>query len=203
MLRYTGLQEQLNRVRMSVSQARLALEGDQKRLIERRAELRARIQVAQSQAAILAEAQKVLAELALKAERRNALASELRTVSDRSTALRVENERVRVEGQSLLDKMTMLGEKETAACPLCGQPLTPAHRDEMVATLKVEHKALQNRFQTNLAEMKALAANKSALETEDASSIASCACVSAASVRQPRPKQPWPTARRPRRKSCG
>ena len=168
LLRYTGLQEQLNRARMTINQARLALEADHKRLVERCDEMKARILAAQTQAAILAEAQKVLAELALKAERRSALAAELRDVLDRSTALRVENERIRVEGQGLLDKMAMLDEQETAACPLCGQPLTPAHRDDMLVSLRAERQELQTRFQTNQAEMKLLAASKHALEAEDA-----------------------------------
>jgi len=168
LLRYTGLQEQLNRVRMTINQARLALEADHKRLAERRDEMKLRVMAAQAQAAILAEAQKVLAELALKTERRSALAAELRAVLERSTALRVENERLKVEGQNLIDKMAMLGETETASCPLCGQPLTPAHRDEMLVSLRAERLALQTRYQTNQAEMKLLATSKHTLETEDA-----------------------------------
>ncbi len=168
LLRYTGLQERLSKVRMTVDQARLALEADHRRLAERRDEMQVRILAAQAQATILAEAQQVLAELALKAARRSVVAAELRDVLERSTALRVENERLRAEGQGLLDKVAMLDEAETASCPLCGQPLTPSHRDEMVISLRAERQALQARFQTNQAEMKLLASSKRALDTEDA-----------------------------------
>jgi exonuclease SbcC len=167
LLHYTGLQERLNQARMAVNQARLAVEAEQKRLSDRQIDLARRINAGQAQAATLAQVQEILAGLALKQERRSALVAELREVAERSGSLRSENERLRVEGQSLKDRLAMLSEAEKADCPLCGQPLTTRHRADMLATFAAERDELASRFQKNQGEMKALAERKHALEAED------------------------------------
>ena len=62
----------------------------------------------------------------------------------------------------------MLQAADTAACPLCRQPLTGEHRDRMLADLTEEHDALADRYRANGGEGKALAERKAALDAEDA-----------------------------------
>jgi DNA repair protein SbcC/Rad50 len=100
--------------------------------------------------------------------RRDILATELREIAERGGALRVENDRLKVEGQGIRDKSAMLTQAETASCPLCRQPLDEGHRSEMLAAFAAEREGLAARFQANQTEMKALADRKSKLEAEDA-----------------------------------
>lgn len=62
----------------------------------------------------------------------------------------------------------MAEEADGAACPVCRQPLTPDHRDRMLADFEVERMALRDRYHAAQAEAKALAEQRHALEAEDA-----------------------------------
>ncbi len=83
-------------------------------------------------------------------------------------ALRSENDRIKTDGQALNEKVEMLQAADTAACPLCRQPLTSDHRERMLADLAAEHDALAERYRANGGEGKALSERKAALDAEDA-----------------------------------
>ena len=138
LLRHTQLQEQVHRGQLAVSQARLALEAEQRRLADRHAELGRKVTAGQEQALNLAQARAALAQFDALQARRDALAAELREVSERAAALKVENDRLKAEGQAVKDKMEMMGQAAAAACPLCGQALTADHRDRMLIELEAE-----------------------------------------------------------------
>ena len=168
LLRHTQLAERVNRARLAVDQARLALEAEDRRLSDRQAELGRKIAAGQEQAKVLAEAGAVLSRMAEQQARREALAAELRELAERAATLRSENDRIKSDGQAINDKSDMLGAAEAAACPLCGQALTAAHRDAMLADLAAEHDALAERYRANQVEAKVLAVSRVALEAEDA-----------------------------------
>jgi exonuclease SbcC len=168
LLRHTQLSETVNLARLAVDQARLALEAEGRRLADRQAELGRKIAAGQEQAKTLAEAQAILARMAEQQARRDTIAGELREVAERSAALRTENDRLKAEGQAVKDKADLLRTAETAACPLCGQPLDAAHRDQMLADLAAEREDLLERYRANGAELKALDKRRLALEAEDA-----------------------------------
>jgi exonuclease SbcC len=165
---YSLLQEQSNQVRREVDQARAEIQAELRRLAGRGDDLSQRITTAAQQAALLEEVQTLLAQMDIQQRRRDEIAAEQRELSAHSAALRSELDRLKVEGQALREKMNLMGDAETAACPLCGQDLTPDHRDRMLADLAVERDALLERFQAGQAELKALAARREALDAEDA-----------------------------------
>lgn len=168
LLRHTQINEQFNRARLAVDQARLALEADHRRLADRQAELGRKIAAGQAQAAVLAEAQAVLAQMTEQQARRDAIAVELREIAERSAGIRHELERLKAEGQAVKDKMEMMAAAETAACPLCDQPLDADHRDRMLADFAAERERLAERYRDDQVEGKALDKHRSALEDEDA-----------------------------------
>ena len=168
LLRHTQLSERVNRARLAVDQARLALEAEERRLSDRQAELGRRVAAGQEQAKALAAAQTILAHMAEQQARRDAIAAELREIGERAAALRSENDRIKADGQALNEKVEMLQAADTAACPLCRQPLTSEHRDRMLADLAEEHDALADRYRANGGEGKALSERKAALDAEDA-----------------------------------
>ena len=168
LLRHTQSSERVNRARLAVDQARLALEAEDRRLSDRQAELGRRVAAGQEQAKALAAAQAILAHMAEQQARRDAIAVELRAIGERTAALRSENDRIKTDGQALNEKVEMLQAADTAACPLCRQPLTSDHRDRMLADLAEEHDALAERYRANGGEGKALSERKAALDAEDA-----------------------------------
>jgi exonuclease SbcC len=168
LLRHTQASERVNRARLAVDQARLALEAEGRRLSDRQTELGRRVAAGQEQTQALAAAQAVLALMAEQQARRDVIAVELREIGERTAALRSENERIKTDGQALNEKIEMLQAADTAACPLCRQPLTSDHRDRMLADLAAEHDALAERYRANGGEGKALVERKAALDAEDA-----------------------------------
>jgi exonuclease SbcC len=102
-------------------------------------------------------------------ERRQAIATEVRELAEQLAGLRAEMERAKLDGQSAKEKADlMLAEADAAACPLCGQALTPDHRDRMLADLQAEREGLTMRFRAAQAEAKTLSERRSQLEAEDA-----------------------------------
>jgi len=168
LIEHSQLRDRLGRVQLAVGQARAALEAEQGQLAKRGAELGRRMAAAVEQKAVLAEAQEVLARFAALAARREALAAELQEAAGRMGTLKAENERAKAEGQALRDRLEMLGQGDGAACPLCGQPLDAAHREEMVGKLSGEREQLLESYRAHQAEMKALADGQKAREAEDA-----------------------------------
>ena len=168
LLRHTQISEQFSRARLAVDQARLTLEAEHRRLADREAELGRKAAAGQEQAAVLAEAGAILARLAEHQARRDAVAAELREIGERAAGLKVESDRLKVEGQAVRDKIDMMGASEAAACPLCQQPLGPDHRDRMLADFAAEREELARRYRADQVELKALDKHRSALEAEDA-----------------------------------
>ena len=167
LLAHTALQEQVNRVRLAIGQARSGLEAEQRQLSSHLQDLNRRIAVSEEQLAVLAQAQHALAHFGELQARRDVVNGELHAAAERLGTLKAENDRAKVEGQALKDKLAMLGVAETAACPLCGQPLNAAHRQEMLAALETEREQLAIRYRANGADMKALSERRTTLEAED------------------------------------
>ena len=166
---YSRLQEQRSHIERAVDLARAELISESRRLAGRMSDLERKATAAQQQAAVLEEAQTILAEMGVQQARREAIATERQDLFERLAALRVELDRLKVEGQAVKKKIDMMRDAaEAAACPLCEQPLTPDHRDRMLADLEAERTTLSDRYHAGQAEHKELSERRSALEAEDA-----------------------------------
>lgn len=168
LLAHTRLQERLAQAQRAVDAARAELRGERGRLADRHGVLARKVAAAETQAALLAEAQAVLARMAEQQARRDAIAVELREIGERVAGLKVEGDRLKAEGQAARDKIDMMAAAETAACPLCQQPLGPEHRTQMLADLSAEREALAARYKAISAEARGLGERQVGLEAEDA-----------------------------------
>ena len=162
--RHTQLQEQLASLQRAVDQARASLEAEQRRLADRYAELGRKIALSQEQAGELEEVRAILQYLDARHARREVIEGELRGLEARLAGLKAEHKRVEADGRLASEKIAAL--REAATCPLCGQGLTPAHRDQVLEELAGERDALAERYLTLSAEIKALTEQRAALEQE-------------------------------------
>jgi exonuclease SbcC len=104
--------------------------------------------------------------LQARLEKRPALDAELAALQDERTRTRTENERLKLEMSELKDRINRLNEAEGAVCPVCGQPLSPAEREQLVASLEREGQEAARRYRSNLEFHKSSELKLSQLATE-------------------------------------
>ena len=104
----------------------------------------------------LEAAQKSLEEAEANVKERIELETSRSEARERQAALKVENETLRVQMEELRSRIDALKVADGAECPLCGQPLSEAHRKSTLKQLEAEGKEKGDAFRKNVAESKTL-----------------------------------------------
>jgi DNA repair protein SbcC/Rad50 len=104
----------------------------------------------------LEAAQASLQEAENRVNERIELETSRNEARERQAALKVENESLRREMDELKSRIEALKVADGAECPLCGQPLSEAHRKSTLRQLEAEGKEKGDDFRKNLAESKTL-----------------------------------------------
>jgi DNA repair protein SbcC/Rad50 len=86
----------------------------------------------------LSDVQTQIAELQTLESQRNANQEYVATLSEEKAGLESLKKSLTQEGQTLRDRLERLKVAEGATCPLCGQPLDEAHRQQLVEELEAE-----------------------------------------------------------------
>jgi exonuclease SbcC len=118
----------------------------------------------QLQAALQAQAQ-VEAQLG----KRSDLERQLDTARQRQADARAENPRLKAEMDELKERIDKLSQTEGALCPLCGGPLSPAERQNLISELQTKGREMGDRYRLNQALLKEMDASVKGLEREIAS----------------------------------
>ena len=100
--------------------------------------------------AILESIQTVQAGIAERA----AFEQELQQLQQQAAALEVENRQLKAEMKALRERLDQLEEVEGALCPLCGQPLAPAERAALIASLESDGKRMGDAYRQNQTNQK-------------------------------------------------
>ena len=80
------------------------------------------------------------------------LESERNAARERQAELKAENEALKADMNELKERIESLRAAEGASCPLCGQELSPEHREETLIQLESEGKQEGDSFRANQAE---------------------------------------------------
>lgn len=80
---------------------------------------------------------------------REGLERDLRALQAAAAEAQVENRTLRETMRSLKERINRIKTLEGALCPFCGQPLSPADRAGLVASLEAEGKEMGDRFRAN------------------------------------------------------
>ena len=155
------------RARAEVDKARLRIEAEHRGITDRIADLDERVQAGHGIEQQLAEARSQLTRLETCQARRDDIAREVRSIAEREAAIRQELEHIRQTGEEIGEKMLLLGGREEATCPVCGQPLDPPRRSDLVAHMEMEREEQVDLYRANQLELKNLAADRAVLEQED------------------------------------
>ncbi len=101
-------------------------------------------------------ASELLATAETRLAQREEIEAQSRTSRERQAELRSENTSLKTEMDKLKERIDKLQAAEGAACPLCGQSLSPEHRAATLEQLNGEGKSLGDRYRLNLTETKDL-----------------------------------------------
>ena len=101
-------------------------------------------------------AKKLLADADAKLAEREELEKQAGAVREKMAELKAENQTLKVQMDELKARIDRLSVAEGAACPLCGQDLSEAHRISTLAGLEREGKAQGDRYRANQTEIKSL-----------------------------------------------
>jgi exonuclease SbcC len=102
----------------------------------------------------IAEAKNVLKEVEAKIEERGGLENQRNEAREKNAALKVENESLRKEMEEIKKRIDSLEEaQDDAACPVCGQELSAAHRKSTLKELNKAGKDKGDQFRANKKEL--------------------------------------------------
>jgi exonuclease SbcC len=95
--------------------------------------------------------QKDIKENEAQLSRREELGKELEAAREKLANAQAENPRLKAEMDELKGRIDQLTDTEGAACPLCGQPLSPEERGNLIDQLNVLGKTMGDRYRANKA----------------------------------------------------
>ncbi len=107
-----------------------------------------------------------LAEAEEKVHQREALRARLDEMRQRQAALKAENEGLKAQMQAMDARIKNLEATEAGECPLCGQELSPEHREATIEGLRAEGKVFGDQWRANRAETETLAGQVAELEAQ-------------------------------------
>ena len=91
----------------------------------------------------------VLQALQARLEKRPLLEADQAALQDRRTGARTENEHLKLVMNELKDRIGRLKEAEGAVCPVCGQPLSPVERLQLVESMEADGRLQGDRYRAN------------------------------------------------------
>ncbi len=156
------LDDQISELEQTLATERTRLEAEQSGLHQQIISYEAQVNGANG-----TDREQVTATLAALEQKQH----ERETLREQFTALRTEDAEIRAENTALYTTMTELRERidqlkivEGAECPLCGQPLTEGHRQEMLASLQETGETQGTTYRNNQARMHTLADEQEQIE---------------------------------------
>jgi DNA repair protein SbcC/Rad50 len=109
------------------------------------------------------------AEAEARLSQRAELQGQLETARQRQAEARAENPRLKSEMDELKERIDQLSAAEGADCPLCGQPLSPQERENLIDELSARGREMGDRYRSNQSLMKETDARVKELEVGIAS----------------------------------
>jgi DNA repair protein SbcC/Rad50 len=153
------VQERQRELERAVDGARRELDLDLGRLRERAGELERRARELPAHERDITVVRARLAELAEHQAERDQAQTQIQELNHEATALKVRNDQLRIEMDALKDKIDLLEREATEAqCPLCGQTLSEAHRDQLLTQFQGDGRSQGDAYRANQARRDEIAA---------------------------------------------
>ncbi len=141
--------------RISVEKAKL--EEERRSLAVEEEEIGNQLSVNSELKSGIEKTQKLLSESEAKVNERGRVESERNAGRERQAALKVENDSLKVDMNTLKDRIETLKSADGATCPLCGQELSKEHRKSTLKQLEEDGKQKGDAYRANQKEAADLA----------------------------------------------
>ncbi|MEW6028984.1 MAG: AAA family ATPase [Chloroflexota bacterium] len=165
----------LESIRKAAAELNQELAAEKARLEQERRGLKEQLSVIGEQSSMISEltakiesARKSLAEAEAALEKRSEIEEARNAAREELATLKAENDLRKLEMDELKARIDQLESAEGAACPLCGQELSEAHRKSTLKQLKADGKEKGDRFRTNKTRMDELSKQIADLEAQAA-----------------------------------
>jgi exonuclease SbcC len=136
--------DEINTARARLTQERETLRNQQERV-------KVDQTVAENLQLQINSAQPILNEAREQLEQRSQLEMELGEARRQLAEAKAENPRLKAEMDELKIRIDQLSEAEGATCPVCGQPLSPEERQNLIQALTSQGKGMGDRYRANKA----------------------------------------------------
>ncbi len=135
----------------AIREVKAGLEAEKAALVARREEVEGALEMEPALGEQMAEARRLLAQLEVRQEEKIRLETELQAAQRNQASAAAENPRLKQEMDTLKARIDRLKETDEgeAICPLCGQPLAPEHRRDLVETLEKQGKEKGDQYRAN------------------------------------------------------
>ena len=142
------------------------LQEEQRGLALREQEIRYHEATLAGMQAEMDSAHRLFEQLDAKMSQRTQLEEQKTTGRETLARLQAENESLRIDMEGLRERINVLESASGADCPLCGQPLSPAHRKSTLKQLKEEGKDKGDRFRANKVQIDETTAAQKQLDSD-------------------------------------
>ncbi|MBA4380453.1 MAG: hypothetical protein C0393_07240, partial [Anaerolinea sp.] len=110
-------------------------------------------------------AKKALVEAEAQVKQRAELEMQTQASREKQAEVRAENASLKAEMDELKARIDKLEATDGAVCPLCGQPLSPAERQDLIAQLAEQGGEMGDRWRANRTALEEFASNLTNLES--------------------------------------
>jgi DNA repair protein SbcC/Rad50 len=135
--------------RDAINAERARLQQEQQSLLDEQARRQADQAEIERLRAQIEPAQQKQEELEAQLAQREALRQEMEITRNRQAEAAAENQRLRSQMDELKERIDQLSETEGATCPLCGGPLAPEDRQNLIESLQQQGTEMGDRYRLN------------------------------------------------------
>ncbi len=157
---------------INAEKARLEQERDT--LLDQQKVISEQLSVSSALQTELAGAKKARVEAEARVTQRAGLETQAQASREKQAELRAENVSLKAEMDELKARIDKLEATDGAVCPLCGQPLSPDERQNLIAQLAAQGGEMGDRWRANRTALEELASDLANLESK-LSNLASAA----------------------------
>lgn len=147
------LRQALARLDRDLAAEKARLEEEKRGLKEQESVISNQLSIARELVAKIEAAKKALAEVEAQMTERSALEERNKAAREEFAGLKAENDLRKQEMDELKARIDQLSAAQGAACPLCGQPLSEAHRRSTLQRLQEEGRRKGDQYRANKARM--------------------------------------------------